>query len=273
MKKLIATVPMLLAACILTPAAEAATVSPHRALYNLTLLRANEGASLQSASGKLAFEVQGSTCEGYTVNFRMATKYGAKEGDPTVIDTRTTTYEGPGALELRHQLREAINGETKQDLKINVDREAPDKAGSGTVSTKPDQPFTVPPGAALPMQHQLKLMTLGEKGGGRDSSIIYDGSDEEKSFRAISFVGPQKPAGSVARDAANPAAAPLKGLASWPMTISYYPLEGNDETPQYQVSFDMYANGVASNLTLDYGDFALTGTLEKLDLLAPSSCP
>jgi hypothetical protein len=123
------------------------------------------------------------------------------------------------------------------------------------------------------MQHQLKLMTLGEQGGGRDSSIIYDGSDEEKSFRAISFVGPQKPAGAVARDAANPAAAPLKALASWPMTISYYPIEGNDEIPQYQVSFDMYANGVASNLTLDYGDFALTGTLEKLELLQPSSCP
>jgi hypothetical protein len=264
---------MLLAACVLAPAAEAATVAPHRALYNLTLLRASEGASLQSASGKLAFEVQGSSCEGYTVNFRMATKYGAKEGDPTVIDTRTTTYEGPGSLELRHQLLETINGDTKQDLKITVDREAADKPGSGSISTKPTEPFTVPAGAALPMQHQLKLMTLGEHGGGRDSSIIYDGSDEAKAFRAISFVGAEKPAGTIARDAANPAAAPLKPVGAWPMTISYYPVEGNDEIPQYQVSFDMYENGVASNLTLDYGDFALTGTLEKLELLEPSSCP
>lgn len=273
MKTLIALVPALLTVSLLAPAAEAATVAPHRAIYNLTLLRANEGASLQSATGKLAFEIQGSSCEGYTVNFRMATKYSSKEGEPTIIDTRTTTYEGPGALELRHQLLEQINNEVKQDLKIAVDREAVDKPGSGSISTKPDAPFTVPANAALPMQHQLKLMTLGEQGGGRDSSVIFDGSDEGKSFRAISFVGHEKPAGSIARDAANPAAAALKSVGAYPTTISYYPVEGNDETPQYQVSFDMYENGVASGLTLDYGDFALSGTLEKLDMLAVTACP
>lgn len=273
MKKLIALVPALLAGTVLAAAGEAATVAPHRAIYSLSLLRASQGASLQSATGKLAFEIQGSSCEGYTVNFRMATKYSSKEGDPTIIDTRTTTYEGPGALELRHQLLEQINNEVKQDLKISVDREAVDKQGSGTVSTKPDAPFTIPANASLPMQHQLKLMTLGEQGGGRDSSVIFDGSDEGKSFRAISFVGPEKPAGSIARDAVNPAAAPLKNIGAWPTTISYYPIEGNEEIPQYQVSFDMYENGVASGLTLDYGDFALTGTLERLDLLEPSSCP
>ena len=61
------------------------------------------------------------------------------------------------------------------------------------------------------MQHQLRLMALGEAGGGRDSSVIFDGSDEGKSFRAISFVGKAKPPGSLARDAGNPAAAAAQG--------------------------------------------------------------
>ncbi len=57
------------------------------------------------------------------------------------------------------------------------------------------------------------------------------------------------------------------------MTVSYYALEGGSETPEYQVSFDMYENGVATGLVLDYGDFALSGTLADLKLLDMPDCP
>ena len=57
------------------------------------------------------------------------------------------------------------------------------------------------------------------------------------------------------------------------MSVSYYALDGNPDTPDYQVSFDMYDNGVASSLVLDYGDFALSGTLSDLKLLDKPSCP
>ena len=48
------------------------------------------------------------------------------------------------------------------------------------------------------------------------------------------------------------------------MTVSYYALDGNSEIPEYQVSFDMYENGVATGLVLDYGEFALSGRLADL---------
>jgi hypothetical protein len=266
------TVVLLLSALLVAgSAADAATVAPHRAFYNLTLLRANEGSALQSATGKLAFEIEGSTCDGFTVSFRMATRYRAKEGNGSVIDTMTTTYEGPGALDFHHQLREVVNGTIKEDVKIRMQRPSPDAEGHGTISGS-DDGFTVPAGAFLPMQHQLKLMALGEHGGGRDSSVIFDGSDGGKAFRAISFVGKARAAGSIARDAENQAAAALRALGSWPMAVSYFPLDGQAETPDYQVSFDMYENGVATGLVLDYGDFALSGTLTDLTLLDRPSC-
>lgn len=258
---------------LLASGSEAASVAPHRAIYDLKLLRANENASLQSATGKLAFEIDGSTCDGFTVNFRMATKYRQNDGSAAVIDTLSTTFENAGSTELRHQLKESVNGAVKETDRISVNRKSPDAEGTGNMKSKPNEPFAVPAGAALPMQHQLKLMALGEAGGGRDSSIVYDGSDGAHSFRAISFVGKQKSPGSVTRDAANPAAAALQGEAAWPMTVSYYALDGNSETPEYQVSFDMYTNGVASGLVLDYGDFALSGTLSDLKILDKQSCP
>jgi EipB-like len=253
--------------------AQAANIAPHRAIYDLSLLRASDGSALQSADGRLAFEVQGSTCEGWTVSFRMATKYRPAEGEASLIDTQTTSYEGPGALDFRHQLKEVINGELKQESKIKLTRSSADSEGSGEITTKAGEVFTTAAGAALPMQHQLKLMAIGEAGGGRDSSVVFDGSDGAKSFRAISFVGKAKMAGAIARDVSNPAAAPLLTQAAWPMTVSYFPQEGAEETPEYQVSFDMYANGVATGLVLDYGEFAITGALAKLELLEAAPCP
>lgn len=262
----------LLPALLLVPAAEAATVAPHLAVYDLSMLKVNEGATLQSASGRLAFEIEGSTCEGFTVSFRMATKYRPKEGEVTLLDTSSTSFEGPGATDFRHQMKEKVDGAQRQEYRIKMTRPTPEAEGLGSISTKPDDPFTVPAGALLPMQHQLRLMTLGETGGGRDSSVVFDGSDEGKSFRAIAFVGKEKPAGSLARDAANPAAAPLKALGAWPVTVSYFALDGSSETPEYQVSFDMYENGVASGLVLDYGEFVLSGKLAELRMLETPDC-
>ncbi|MEI7601051.1 MAG: DUF1849 family protein [Aestuariivirga sp.] len=272
-EKQLKTVLPVLSLLLLVSGAEAASVAPHRAIYDLTLLRANEGASLQSASGKLAFEIDGSSCDGYTVNFRMATKYHQPDGGVSVIDTLSTTYENGAATALRHQFKESVNGKVRDSDSIKVSRETAEAEGKGEMKSKPSEPFTVPSGAALPMQHQLKLMALSEAGGGRDSSIVFDGSDGAKSFRAISFVGKQRPPGSVARDSGNAAAAALKGVSSFPLTVSYYNLDGNAEMPEYQVSFDMYDNGVATGLVLDYGDFALSGTLTDLTFLDKPSCP
>jgi hypothetical protein len=35
----------------------------------------------------------------------------------------------------------------------------------------------------------------------------------------------------------------------------------------------MYANGVATGLVLDYGDFTLGGTLANLEMLEAPECP
>ena len=70
-------------------------------------------------------------------------------------------------------------------------------------------------------------------------------------------------------------AAALAELPSWPVTISYFPLgeaPQGEETPSHQVIFTMYSNGVAGNVTLDYGDFALDGTLSGIELLDKPEC-
>jgi hypothetical protein len=50
------------------------------------------------------------------------------------------------------------------------------------------------------------------------------------------------------------------------VTISYFTQGDGDRTPVYTISFELYENGISRALKLDYGDFALKGDLQSLQV-------
>ena len=256
-----------------TTAAEAASIAAHRAIYDLKMVRATDRASFSGVDGRLAFEVQGSACEGWIVNFRMVSEYRPVEGNTRTVDTQSTAFESGDGLDMRYDQKEFIDGRLDNQSKIKVSRPSTGDEASGTLSSSGEKPFTVPSGSFFPMQHQLKLMDKAEQGETRDTSLVYDGSDGAATYRAITFIGRRKDAGTNTRDNGNGEAKPLAGLPSWPVSISYYHTSGDDQdVPSYQVSFDLYENGVATGLVLDYGVFVLSGEMTKFELLKSEPC-
>jgi hypothetical protein len=255
-------------------AVAAATAVPHRAIYNMTLLRASEGSALSSVTGRLAFEVQGSICEGWTVNYRMVNQYRPMEGDVKLSDTQSSSFESGDGLEMHVNQKDFIDGKLTSETRIKVNRPAPGREAEGLIEKEPVERFPVAADALFPMQHQLRMMDLAEAGGTRDSSLIYDGSDDKQSYRAITFIGKRREPGSLDRDRANPQAKALIDTPSWPVSMSYYKqAEDAEAEPTYQVSFDLYQNGVATGLVLDYGSFVLGGELANLEMLPEQTCP
>lgn len=251
--------------------APAATIAPHRAVYDLTLSRAGSGADIAAVEGRLAYEVQGTACEGWTVSFRMANRFAPVEGEVRTIDMQSTSFESGDFLGMRYSGKEYVNGALTSESRIKAERAALGRDGTASTEGKPE-PISIPSEALFPMQHQLRLIDLAQKGEGRDTSVLYDASDEGKVFRVITFIGTRKEPGANSRDKTNPDAAALAGLASWPVSVSYYPIEGTEDIPDYQIAFDLYENGVATGLLLDYGQFALSGTLKKLETLGSGDC-
>ncbi len=97
---------------------------------------------------------------------------------------------------------------------------------------------------------------------------IFDGSDGgDTIYRTTTMIGTPRTG-----TATGPAAA-LGDTTRWPVTVSYFDPEGTgDQTPDYTISFDLWANGVSSDMTMDYGDFALTGTLRQYEALPETKC-
>jgi hypothetical protein len=60
---------------------------------------------------------------------------------------------------------------------------------------------------------------------------------------------------------------------SWPVAISYYETNGReDAVPSYELSFLLHANGVSRKLHINYGEFSVTGRLDKLEYLPSTPC-
>jgi len=74
-------------------AASTVTLVPHRAVYDLTLDRADEKSGISGLTGRMVYEFNGSACDGYTTNFRFVTRIDMDEQPQRVTDQQTTTFE------------------------------------------------------------------------------------------------------------------------------------------------------------------------------------
>jgi hypothetical protein len=254
--------------------AQASAVAPHRAVYDLELLRTTQGANVGNVSGRMAYEVSGSECDGWTVSFRLVNRFDYKEGTPRLFDTQSSSWETGDGKEMNYSEKEFVDSKQESEKRVSVVRANKNSVGEVSITLPQTKKTSIPAETVFPMRHQLRLMEAAAKGETRDVSLVYDGSDEEKTVRAISTIGKKVNAGEGKKDQDNAQAAPLQSLSSWPVTIGYYSTEEeNSETPLYQINFDMYENGVSNSLVMDYGSFALSGKLAHLELLKAETCP
>lgn len=253
--------------------AMAAAIVPHRAVYDLEMLRSTQGANLGGVSGRMAYEVTGSACDGWTVSMRLVNNFEYKEGNSRLIDMQSSSWETGDGKEMNYNEKAFVDNKPDTEKRLSVSREEVSGKGQGKITLPKEQSFSIAGDTIFSMHHQLRLMDAAAKGETRDVSVVYDGSDDTKPLRAISTIGKKIAAGTSTADNANPNATNLAKLPSWPVSIGYYPFEDNkDDTPLYQISFDMYENGVSTGLVMDYGNYALSGKLAHLELLKPEAC-
>ena len=245
-----------------------AALVPHRGIYDIGLKSARDQSGITSAQGRMVIEVQGGSCEGWTVDFRMVNQFTTNSGTSRLLDVRSSSWESPDGKEMRYNERQFVDNALQDESTLTAAVGSEGRPGKGKMTKPAEKEFEIPPGTIFAVAHQIRLVELARKGESRDSSIVFDGSDGEKSMEVISFFGgPQK------TDKIEAAKA-LKSMTMWPVSISYFGRKAgkSEETPDYQVSMQLFENGISGDLVLDYGEFVLNAHLAKLDLLEPPKC-
>jgi hypothetical protein len=241
-------------------------------VYELALDPSKSGTRVDTARGRIAFEMTGNPCEGYAVTLRQVTELDTGEGKQTISDLRSTTWEDGAAKSFRFKNQNYINQELRDDVDGTAER-VPDGSLLVRLVKPKGGPLKFGGPILLPTEQLVKILDAGEKGERLLEAKIFDGSpDGKKSYDTLSVIGDvvmgtdseiEQPARVVT----------LSSIKRYPVTVSYFETDGTGErTPSYILGFELYENGVSRALKLDYGTFALKGELKSIEFLKTTSC-
>ncbi len=260
------------------PPAGNVSLAPHRAVYDLKLLKSRGGRGIDAVRGRILYDFSGNACEGYVLQFRQVSQLDSLEGKSTLSDLRSTTWEDGAAKTFRFNSENLLNDQQTGTVDGHAERQA--KAITVDLSKPKTKNFTEPVDAVFPTEHMRRIIEAARAGKSILEFPVYDGSETgEKLYNTLTVIGAPIPPGSKPPDDAAADIPALAKLTRWPVTISYFEYESakkqqtGEQTPVYAIGFEVYENGISRKLLLDYTDFTISGKMTSLDLKKSKPCP
>jgi hypothetical protein len=273
---------ILLAAPAATPAlaqaaapSAAATLVPHRAIYDLSLGSVRGNSQVAGVAGRILYDFDGNACQGYSLEFRQVSELDTGEGKVSTSDLRSNTWEGADAKTFKFTSQNFVD----QNLTDTVDGHAVHDTSKTSVDLdKPQQKsLTLDAGVVFPTQHMVRAIDAARAGKSVLQFPVYDGSETgDKVFDTMTVIGRKIAPDERKHDDAAAGEAKLAAVPRWPVTISYFDKDkattDSEQTPSYAIGFELYDNGISRDLTLDYNDFVVKGKLSSLQIKDEKPC-
>lgn len=249
---------------------QAASLAPHRATYELTLDPSKTSVKLDRATGRIAFELTGNACEGYSVTLRQVTALDTGEGRLSTSDLHSVSWEDGAAKSYRFKSRNVLNDELRDQVDGTAERKKNNGFTVKLAGAKPET-FVLDGKITLPTEHLISLIAAGAAGQRMVEARVFDGApDGRKVYDTFAVVGAAVKDEEAPEEAAKKPE--LSSMARYPVTVSYFEQGVGERTPTYVLGFELYENGISRALRLDYGGFALRGELTTLEFLKSTPC-
>jgi EipB-like len=256
-------------ACSAAPSL-AVEISPHRALYTLTLASTRSSSGVIGASGAMVYE-WGETCDGWTVQqrFRLRLEY-SEQGNVEVSST-LVTWEAKDGSRYRFNERRLRNGELDEEIKGEAKLGGPNKGGSAEFTKPEAATLSLPPGVLFPTAHTVLLIERAKAGDQFVARKVFDGATVENAGQITAVIGPELKPGDK-NDGEKVPKSPLLERPSWRMRLAFFPADSKQEQPDYELGMRLLDNGVSQDMTLDYGDYVIRARLDDIEALPRPSC-
>ena len=258
----------LLFACVPALQAGAADIRllSHRAGYELTLLTSNSGSGIAELEGKLLTEWS-EECEGFVTSQHMKTVLTDVNGREILNEINVASWESRDGERFRFSTRHDINHQTFEAVRGEAARTA---GGARVAFQEPEvSELELPASTLFPTQLMVSVLRDAEAGKRTAGYRLFDGGRLDSHYDVFVVFGERRGP----EDSGRPL---VEGQYSWPVTLAYFPVKPREDvpegTPEQEIGFVLYANGVAAGFRLTFQDYAIKGELSDLEALPASSC-
>jgi len=249
--------------------AMAVEISPHRALYTMSLDTAKPGSGVLNATGAMVYE-WGETCDGWTVQQRFRLRLMYEDADPVELSSTLVSWESKDGLRYRFNERRLKNGEADEEVKGEAKLDGPGKGGKADF-TKPDTTtLTLAPGVLFPTAHTILLINSANAGENFVSRNVFDGATLDNAGQITAVISPRIDPGSAADK--ETVKSPLLQRPSWRVRLAFFPADSKSDEPDYELGMRLYDNGVSTDMALDYSDYVIRAKLDEIEALPKPNC-
>ncbi len=254
--------------CSATPALSQA-LRPARSVYDLKLNQDRDTGGIEAASGRLVVELV-EDCSGYILNQGFITHITSSEAQEMFGNMQASVWESRDGRSMRFTVVNTINGATaeREQGRGNLHQGgAGNGSGLGVWKLPAPRELALPKGTLFPISYNRAVLRAVLAGRRSFETTLFDGTNAAGFYHASAFIGDKwsqergKRGKLLARD-----------LPSWPVRLAYYHQGSQIGTPQFEVGFTLYGDGVVDELKLDYPDFGLIGHLMELEYLDRPDC-
>jgi hypothetical protein len=247
-------------------AAGAAEIVPHRALYTMSLGRAQGDAGVTGAGGTMAYQ-WGRVCDGWTVEQHYRLKMAYAESPDVSIASNFVTWESQDGLRYRFNQKETRNGAGEEEISGQAKLDGPDKGGSAVFEKPENKTFKLPADVLFPSAHTMFLIDKAQAGENFVSRHVFDGATAESAVLVSAVIGPK-----VEPDAEIAKKSPLLDRPGWRVRLAFFPADPKAEKPDYELGMVLLDNGVSRDMVIDYGEYAIRAKLDDIEVLPKPGC-
>lgn len=246
-------------------AAQAVDLASHRATYRMGLSASRSGSGMANANGAWTYQFF-DACDGWITEFRLVITYAYSEGGQVATTTDFLGWESKDGLNYRFRVRQTREGQVTEEVEGSAKLNGPGQGGVARYTRPEARTIKLPKGTLFPTAHTIRLIETANKGGRILARPLFDGQGEEGALETSAQIG--------RATASQPASvsSPLLNSPAWPMRMAFFPMGSTDPLPEFEMSLNYHANGVAEDIEQIFKTFSLKGRLEALEMLPRSKC-
>jgi hypothetical protein len=249
------------------PAEQAAAVplAAHHAVYKLTL-HGSRDQSVLAASGTMTYDVT-DACTAWTTSQHLAIEITNKDGQDIKTVSDYATVEAKDGTKLDFHTRQSTDGAVNSQIDgtATIDPAAGHWHGVVDYTSPEKKSLALPTGTLLPMAHTAALLDAAEAGKRFVSLPLFDGTGADGAQDTFVTIESWRPPSEQKWPS-------LSSLSSGRVHIAFFDRNSDDQTPDYEIGIHYFANGVADDMAMDFGDFSMDGTLDQFEPKHPSRC-